>query len=48
MAACAGLELGVPVPFGLWAELLRDLEPQLEPPPASATWPSDLAVWRPP
>src|SRR4051794_30652767 len=42
-AACGALELGGAAPFGLWAELLRDLTPHLDAPPADATWPSDLA-----
>ena len=42
-AACGGLELGSAAPFGIWAELLRDVTPDLEPPPAEAAWPSDVA-----
>lgn len=42
-ASCAALDLGGAAPFGLWAELLRDLTRELEPPPPEASWPSDLA-----
>jgi DNA-binding SARP family transcriptional activator/tetratricopeptide (TPR) repeat protein len=43
VAACAALDLGGAAPFGLWAELLRDLCRELEPPPESAGWPAELA-----
>src|SRR4051794_37957261 len=42
-AVCAGLDLGGAAPLGLWAELLRDLSRELDPPPAEAAWPSELA-----
>src|SRR3954447_9717221 len=43
VGAGAALEFGGAPPFGLWAELLRDLTPHLDPPPPDAAWPSDLA-----
>lgn len=43
IAVCAGLDLGGAAPLGLWAELLRDLSRELDPPPAEAAWPSELA-----
>ncbi len=42
-AACAGLDLGGGAPFGLWAELVRDLAHDLPSPPLGSGWPSDLA-----
>ena len=42
-AACAALDLGGAAPFGLWAELLRQLLPTVPIPPAEAAWPEDLA-----
>jgi len=42
VGAGAALELGGAPPFGLWAELLRDLAPHLDAPPPDAAWPSDL------
>jgi DNA-binding SARP family transcriptional activator len=42
-AACAALDLGGAAPFGLWAELLRKLLPNVPFPPAEAAWPADLA-----
>ena len=41
VAACAALDLGGTAPFGLWAELLRDLARDL-PLPDDATWPAGL------
>ncbi len=41
--SCAALDLGGAAPFGLWAELIRNLAPALEPPPVQAAWPDDLA-----
>ena len=46
-ASCAALDLAGAAPLGLWAELIRDLIEQLEPPPTDAAWPSDLAVLSP-
>jgi DNA-binding SARP family transcriptional activator/tetratricopeptide (TPR) repeat protein len=46
-ATCASLDLGGTVPFGLWAELLRELASELKPPPADVTWPEDLAPLAP-
>jgi DNA-binding SARP family transcriptional activator/tetratricopeptide (TPR) repeat protein len=42
-ASCAALDLGGAAPFGLWAELLRELLPAMPVPPAEAAWPQDLA-----
>jgi DNA-binding SARP family transcriptional activator len=42
-ASCAALDLGTAAPFGLWAELIRELLPTLRRPPADAAWPDDLA-----
>ncbi len=42
-AACAGLDLGGAAPFGLWAELVRELARDLPPPPLGSGWPGDLA-----
>jgi DNA-binding SARP family transcriptional activator/tetratricopeptide (TPR) repeat protein len=41
-AACGSLDLGGVAPFGLWAELLRDVARDLEP-PAGAAWPAEAA-----
>lgn len=41
-AACAALELGT-APFLLWAELLREICRDLDPPPAGTMWPAELA-----
>ena len=46
-ASCAALDLAGAAPLGLWAELIRELVEQLEPPPPDAAWPSDLAVLSP-
>jgi DNA-binding SARP family transcriptional activator/tetratricopeptide (TPR) repeat protein len=43
-AACAALDLGGSAPLSLWAELIRELLPGLEAPPAEVAWPDDLAV----
>ncbi len=43
-ATCAALDLGGSAPFGLWAELIGELLPQLPTPPAQDTWPDDLTV----
>ena len=43
VASCAGLDLGGAPPFGLWAELLRDLTQGLPEPPPEAVWPAELA-----
>jgi DNA-binding SARP family transcriptional activator/tetratricopeptide (TPR) repeat protein len=42
VAACAALDLGGTAPFGLWAELVRDLARDLSP-PADAGWPAEVA-----
>jgi DNA-binding SARP family transcriptional activator len=41
-AASAALDLGGSAPFGLWAELVRDLAAQLDP-PEGRSWPAELA-----
>jgi DNA-binding SARP family transcriptional activator len=46
-ASCAALDLAGAAPLGLWAELIRELVDQVEPPPPDAAWPSDLAVLAP-
>ena len=46
-ASCAALDLAGAAPLGLWAELIRELVEQLEPPPPDAAWPCDLAVLAP-
>jgi DNA-binding SARP family transcriptional activator len=43
-AVCASMELGGAAPLGLWAELLRNLAPSLQPVPAQAHWPDELAA----
>ena len=43
-AACAALDLGGAAPLSLWAELIRELLPELPAPPPAASWPEDLAV----
>jgi DNA-binding SARP family transcriptional activator len=43
VATCAALDLGGAAPFGLWAELLRDVCRDLEPPAAAARWPEELS-----
>jgi DNA-binding SARP family transcriptional activator len=43
VAACAGLDLGGGAPFGLWAELLRDLIRACGAPPEDLPWVADLA-----
>jgi DNA-binding SARP family transcriptional activator/tetratricopeptide (TPR) repeat protein len=42
-ARCAALDLGGAAPFGLWAELLRELVRAMPTPSAEAAWPEDLA-----
>jgi tetratricopeptide (TPR) repeat protein len=42
-AVCAGLDLGGGAPFGLWAELLRDLVPACGAPPEDLPWVAELA-----
>jgi DNA-binding SARP family transcriptional activator/tetratricopeptide (TPR) repeat protein len=42
-ATCAALDLGAGAPFGLWAELLRDLARDSEMPPEGTAWAADLA-----
>jgi DNA-binding SARP family transcriptional activator/tetratricopeptide (TPR) repeat protein len=42
-ATCGALDLAGGAPFAPWAELLRDLAPNLPAPPAAATWPEELA-----
>ena len=42
VAACAALDLGGTAPFGLWAELLRDLARDL-PLPDDESWPAEVA-----
>jgi DNA-binding SARP family transcriptional activator/tetratricopeptide (TPR) repeat protein len=44
VAACAALDLGGTAPLSLWAELIRELLPELPAPPTDAAWPDDLAV----
>ena len=48
-ASCAALDLAGAAPLGLWAELIRELVEQLEPPPPDAAWPgpADLAALAP-
>jgi DNA-binding SARP family transcriptional activator/tetratricopeptide (TPR) repeat protein len=41
-ASCAALDLGGTAPFGLWAELVRELARDLDP-PAGAGWPAEVA-----
>ncbi|MEA2479714.1 MAG: hypothetical protein QOJ07_1636 [Thermoleophilaceae bacterium] len=43
VATGAALDLGGAAPFGLWAELLRDLARDLPAPAAGAAWPGDVA-----
>ena len=43
-ATCAALDLGGTAPLSLWAELIRQLLPAVDAPPAEAAWPDDLAV----
>ncbi|MEA2271111.1 MAG: hypothetical protein QOC64_3721 [Solirubrobacteraceae bacterium] len=43
VASCAALDLGGAPPFGVWTELLADLASGLDPPPADAPWPEELA-----
>ena len=43
IAACAGPDLGGAAPFGLWAELVRELARELPSPPLGSGWPDDLA-----
>lgn len=43
-ARCAALDLGGVAPLSLWAELIRELLPGLQAPPADSAWPDDLAV----
>ncbi|MEA2321403.1 MAG: hypothetical protein QOD81_1253, partial [Solirubrobacteraceae bacterium] len=43
VASCAALDLGGAPPFGLWTELLAELASGLDPPPADAPWPEELA-----
>jgi DNA-binding SARP family transcriptional activator len=41
-AACAAPDLGGGAPFGMWAELARELARTLPAPPPAARWPDDL------
>ena len=43
VASCAALDLGGGAPFGLWAELLRDLLRACGAPPEDVPWTADLA-----
>jgi Tfp pilus assembly protein PilF len=43
VACCAGLELGGGAPYGLWAELLRELVRAQGAPPEDLPWVADLA-----
>jgi DNA-binding SARP family transcriptional activator/tetratricopeptide (TPR) repeat protein len=43
-ATCAALDLGGAAPLSLWAELIRELLPDLQAPPADSAWLDDLAV----
>ena len=42
-ARCTAAALGSAPPFALWVELLAGLARELEPPPAAARWPEELA-----
>jgi DNA-binding SARP family transcriptional activator len=42
-ASCAALDLGGAAPFGMWAELIREMLGTLRSPPLNAVWPDDLA-----
>ena len=42
-ASCAALDLGGAAPFGMWAELIREMLLTLPSPPPGAVWPDDLA-----
>jgi tetratricopeptide (TPR) repeat protein len=42
-ARCTAADLGGGPPFGPWVELLAGLARELEPPPAEAGWPEELA-----
>jgi DNA-binding SARP family transcriptional activator/tetratricopeptide (TPR) repeat protein len=42
-ASCAALDLGGAAPFGMWAELIREMLPALPSPPPGTVWPDDLA-----
>ena len=44
IATCAALDLGGTAPLSLWAELIRELLPQLPAPPVESGWPGDLAL----
>jgi DNA-binding SARP family transcriptional activator/tetratricopeptide (TPR) repeat protein len=41
-ARCTAVDLGVPPPFGPWAELLAGLGQELDPPAPDAGWPEEL------
>lgn len=43
VASCAALDLGGGAPFGLWAELLRDLIRACGAPPEDVPWTADIA-----
>jgi DNA-binding SARP family transcriptional activator/Tfp pilus assembly protein PilF len=43
-ATCASVELGGAAPLGLWAELLRNLAPTLQPVSPGSHWPDELAT----
>jgi DNA-binding SARP family transcriptional activator/tetratricopeptide (TPR) repeat protein len=42
-ARCTAVDFGGAPPFGPWAELLAGLAREIDPPPADADWPEDLA-----
>ena len=48
VAACAALDLGGAAPFGLWAELVRELAAQLRPAGRGRGWPDELGAPRRP
>ncbi|MFL5826829.1 MAG: ATP-binding protein, partial [Thermoleophilaceae bacterium] len=43
IASGAALDVGAGAPFGLWAELVRELARALPAPPPGASWPGDVA-----
>jgi DNA-binding SARP family transcriptional activator/tetratricopeptide (TPR) repeat protein len=43
VASGAALDVGAGAPFGLWAEVVRELSRALPPPPPGASWPGDVS-----
>ncbi|HEX5851699.1 MAG TPA: AAA family ATPase, partial [Solirubrobacteraceae bacterium] len=43
-ASCAALDLGGAAPFGMWAELIREMLGALPTPKPDAVWPQDLSL----